>query len=113
VPVCAGRLHGPPRWREVTLQGGTLEVAAGGVYFRHPAGPEQPLVANALDENLRPTGLPPPASSPLPTAPCEGLTGTITEHAEEVGGQEVVSMAACCGDEGGGLFVCRPPKRGP
>jgi len=29
---------------------------------------------------------------------------------EEIAGQRVVSMVACCGDEGGGLFVCRPPK---
>ncbi|HEY8086912.1 MAG TPA: protein kinase [Polyangiaceae bacterium] len=114
IPVCAGRLHGPPRWREVTLHGGSLEVGAGGVYFRHPAGPEQPMVVNALDENLRPTGLPPPpARALLRTASCEGLTGTMTEHAEDIGGLEVVYMIACCGDDGGGLFVCHPAKGGP
>jgi hypothetical protein len=110
VPVCAGGLHGPPRWREVTLHGGTIEVGAGGVYFSRPAGPEQPMLVNLLDENLQPTGLPPP---PGKSPPCEGLTGSMMKHTEEIAGQQVVYMTTCCGDEGGGLFVCRPPKRGP
>jgi hypothetical protein len=113
VPVCAGRLHGTPRWREVTLRGGTLEVGVGGVYFR-PSGSADPASIHALDENLQPTGLPPPpARTPLRTGPCEGLTGSMVQHVEELAGQEIVDMVACCGDEGGGLFVCRPPKKGP
>jgi hypothetical protein len=113
VPVCAGRLHGPPRWREVTLRGGQLEVGPGGLYFSRFGGADHAKVS-ALDEDLQPTGLPPPpAKAPVSAAPCDGLTGTIAQHIEEVGGLTVVSMEACCGDEGGGLFVCRPPKQGP
>jgi hypothetical protein len=117
VPVCAGRLHGAPRWREVTLRGGRLEVHAGGVYFSRSGGADRASV-NALDGNLQPTGLPPPPPPPHDEAPvgpasCVGLTGTITRRAEEIAGQWVFSMEACCGDEGGGLFVCRAPKHGP
>jgi serine/threonine-protein kinase len=112
VPVCAGRLHGAPRWREVMLRGGQLEVHVGGVYFSRSGGADHASV-NALDENLQPTGLPPPPDKAPVGHACDGLTGTIMRRAEEIGGQRVVSMVACCGDEGGGLFVCRAPKHGP
>ena len=108
IPVCAGRLHGPPRWREVTLRDGHLS----GIYFTRYGGADK-ATTQALDENLQPTGLPPPATTPLSSADCKGLTGTFPQHAEEVAGLVVVSMVACCGDEGGGLFVCRPPEHAP
>jgi hypothetical protein len=113
VPVCAGRLHGASRWREVMLRGGELEVRVGGVYFSRSGGADHVSI-HALDENLQPTGLPPPADkAPVSGPSCDGLTGTIMRRAEEIAGQRVVSMEACCGDEGGGLFVCRAPKHGP
>jgi hypothetical protein len=116
VPVCAGRLHGPPHWREATLRGGDLGEGVGGVYFRRfggvDGGAEQTTI-HALDDNLQPTGPAPPATDPVDYAPCTGLTGTSRQHTEELAGQLVVFMGACCGDEGGGLFVCRPPGRGP
>ncbi len=31
------------------------------------------------------------------------------QRAEEVGGVRIIHMVACCGDEGGGLFVCGSP----
>jgi hypothetical protein len=83
------------------------------VYFSRSGGADHASV-NALDENLQPTGLPPPPDkAPVSSPLCNGLTGTITRRAEEVAGQLVVSKEACCGDVGGGLFVCRAPKQGP
>jgi hypothetical protein len=108
LPLCAGRLHGTPRWREVTLHDGKLSVEAGGIYFTHNGGADKAFT-KALDENLQPTGLaPPPATTPV-DHPCAGLTGTMLRHGERVGGLEVLDMEACCGDTGGGLFICRPP----
>jgi hypothetical protein len=109
VPVCAGRLHGPPQWREATLRGGQLGEGVGGVYF-HRFGVGEQVTSNALDDSLQPTGPAPPSTALVDSIPCNGLTGTITRRTEELAGQMLVSMAACCGDEGGGLFVCRPPR---
>jgi hypothetical protein len=112
VPLCAGRLHGTPRWREVTLRDGELSAGVGGVYFTHNGGADKAFT-KALDENLQPTGLPPPpATTPVDDAPCAGLTGTMLRHGERVGGVEVLDMEACCGDTGGGLFICKPTEGG-
>jgi len=111
-PVCAGRLHGPPHWREVNLRGGTLFGGVGGVYFSRVDDAGTATTA-ALDENLQPTGPAPPATRGVDSLPCHGLTGTGSRRTEEVAGQLVVSMSACCGDEGGGLFVCRRPEHAP
>ncbi len=111
VPVCGGRLHGAPRWREVTLHGGELGEGVGGIYFTRYDGAHK-ATTRALDENLRPTGLPPPSTDPAVAVPCRGLTGTNRRHTEELAGQMIITMGACCGAEGGGLFVCRPPKQG-
>jgi serine/threonine-protein kinase len=112
VPVCAGRLHGTPRWREVTLRDGKLSVEAAGIYFTHNGGADK-AYTKALDDNLQPTGLPPPpATTPVAHPPCAGLTGTMLRHGESVGGVEVLDMEACCGDTGGGLFICRPAEGG-
>jgi hypothetical protein len=112
VPVCGGRLHGAPQWHDVVLRNGQVEVDVAGVYFRRYGGADHASV-NALDENLQPTGLPPPVpKAPVPKPPCDGVTGTSARHAESIAGWTVVSMVACCGDEGGGLFVCGPPKHG-
>ncbi len=112
VPVCAGRLHGPPRWREVTLHDGALAPGVGGVYFTRNGGADKAMT-RALDEDLQPTGLPPPpATTPVLGPQCTGLTGSTLWHAEEVGGLRVVEMGACCGDTGGGLFICRPTEGG-
>jgi len=112
VPVCAGRLHGPPRWREVTLHDGRLAPGVGGVYFTRNGGADK-ATTKALDDNLQPTGLPPPpATTPGRGVDCAGLTGTIARHAEQVGGLWVVDMEACCGDTGGGLFICRALDKG-
>ncbi len=112
VPVCAGRLHGTPRWREVTLRDGKLSVEAAGIYFTHNGGADKAFT-KALDDNLQPTGLPPPpATTPVAHPPCAGLTGTMLRHGETVGGVEVLDMEACCGDSGGGLFICRPAEGG-
>jgi serine/threonine-protein kinase len=111
VPVCAGRLHGAPRWREVILHNGDLQLHGGRVYFSRFGGADHAAV-NALDENLKPTGLPPPPEhAPVGRTPCEGVTGMM-RHVEEVGERAVVSTFACCGDTGGGLFVCGPSKQG-
>jgi hypothetical protein len=112
VPVCMGRLHGPPQWREARLRGGQLAQGVGGVYFRRFGGADQ-VTINALDENLQPTGPPPPSTDLVDSVPCNGLTGTFRRRTEELAGRMIVSMTACCGDEGGGLFVCRPPAHGP
>ena len=111
VPLCAGRLHGPPLWREVTLHGGKLEVVSGGVYFAHEGGADQ-VWTKALDDNLQPTGLPPPPAKPYRSAICSGTTGAIPWHVEDIGGLTVIEMVSCCGESGGGLFVCGPPERG-
>ena len=111
MPICAGGLHGSPRWRDVVLRDGQFEVHAGRVYFSRSGGADVAWV-RALDENLQPTGLPPPPEKdPATSASCEGLTGTIVRRSAEIAGLDVVSMEACCGDEGGGLFVCRPPPK--
>jgi serine/threonine-protein kinase len=111
VPVCAGSLHGAPRWREVTLHDGVLSPGAGGIYFTRNGGADR-ATTNALDEHLQPTGLPPPpATTPFRREDCAGLTGTFLRHAEELGGMRIVDMEACCGDPGGGLFICRPEGR--
>jgi len=39
---------------------------------------------------------------------CTRLTGTVPWQEGRVGGAIVVHMVACCGDSGGGLFVCLP-----
>ncbi len=112
VPVCAGSLHGAPRWREVTLHDGVLAPGAGGIYFTRNGGADR-ATTNALDEHLQPTGLPPPpAATPFRREDCSGLTGTILRHAEELGGLRIVDMEACCGDPGGGLFICKPAEQG-
>jgi serine/threonine-protein kinase len=113
VPVCGGRLHGPPRWRDVTLPSGQLFQGEGMVYFQRFGGADDAAI-RALDENLQPTGLPPPSTSPVEALACKGLTGTSRRRTEELAGQLIVSMASCCGDEeSGGLFVCKPPQKGP
>jgi hypothetical protein len=108
-PVCAGRLHGPPRWREADLPNGVVSEDVGGVYFTHIATDGGISPTRALDEKLQPTGPSPPATGGVESLPCQGLTGTGRRHVEEVAGQLVVSLIACCGDEGGGLVVCRGP----
>ena len=55
---------------------------------------------------------PPPATTPFSREDCTGLTGTFLRHVEEVGGLRIVDMEACCGDSGGGLFICRPSEQG-
>ena len=111
VPVCAGSLHGTPRWREVTLHDGVLAPGAGGIYFTRNGGADR-ATTRALDDNLQPTGLPPPAATPFRPEDCTGLTGTFLRRTEEVGGLRIVEMGACCGDPGGGLFLCRPSEPG-
>jgi len=113
VPICGGRLHGPPRWREVTLPGGQLVAGVGGIYFQRSGGADEATI-HALDEDLQPTGLPPPATGLAEVTPCNGLSGTYRRHTEELAGQLIVSTGSCCGDEAvGGLFVCKPPSHGP
>jgi hypothetical protein len=48
----------------------------------------------------------------VPKSERSPLTGTMRRRTEEVAGQMIISTVACCGDEGGGLFVCRPPAHG-
>lgn len=112
VPVCAGRLHGPPRWREVKLSAGgsamrSIVVHGSAPYF---GGISK---AKALDENLYPTG-PEIRLDETESPPCKGLTGTVSWQEEVVGGAQVVRMVSCCGDPSpGGLFVCEAPSTAP
>jgi hypothetical protein len=107
VPICAGRLHGPPAWREAKLAeekgaSGLIVVRAGVVYF--DGGSE--AKPRALDESLHPTG---PEAPPDDTdsSPCTGLTGTARWQEDVIGGARVVHMISCCGDRSpDGLFVC-------
>jgi hypothetical protein len=77
VPICGGRLHGTPRWREAILPHGQLFQGEGTVYFQRFDGTEHPEL-RALDENLRPTGLTPPTASPIEGYDCKGLTGSTS-----------------------------------
>src|SRR5262249_18468854 len=112
VPVCAGRLHSPYRWREVMLHDGELSVREGGVYFTRYGGADA-MKRNLLDEELQPTGPAPPATPLWQPTDCAGLTGMVPARTAELGGEMVVFTTSCCGGSPGGLFVCRPPERGP
>jgi hypothetical protein len=80
-------------------------------YFTRKGGADK-ATTRALDDDLQPTGLPPPpAATPVIQPECTGLTGTRPRHGEDVGGLRVVDMEACCGDLGGGLFICKPPEQ--
>ncbi|MGD0529665.1 MAG: hypothetical protein ABSE49_31300, partial [Polyangiaceae bacterium] len=107
-PVCAGQLHGTPRWRELTLPGGRLFAREGVVYFQ---GYDGAILAapRALDSNLQPTVPDPQASVEVASDDhCSGLTGEVLEHAERIHDRIFMHMTSCCGGPPGGLFVCKP-----
>ncbi len=111
-PVCAGHLHGAPRWHDANLPFGTLEERDGRIYFvsRESSAPG----TRVLGEDLRPDG--PDVSGPdvpgdasVPSAACPGLSGTAPWQSQALGGATVIHMISCCGDPSpGGLFVCPP-----
>jgi hypothetical protein len=108
LPVCAGHLHGAPRWRDVAIKNGRIEIHGDAVYVATGDGP-----ARRLDEALRPTGheLQPAEST---HGPCEGLTGTTSSQEETIGDVGIVHMVSCCGDRSpGGLFICLPRVSAP
>jgi len=107
-PVCAGQLHGRPRWRELTLPGGQLLTRDGVVYFQ---GYDGAILAapRALDSNLQPTVPDPQANVEVANDDrCSGLTGEALEHEEKIHDRIFVHMTSCCGGPPGGLFVCKP-----
>ena len=107
-PVCAGQLHGKPRWRELTLPGGRLLVRDGVVYFQ---GADGAILATprALDSNLQPTVPDPHAKDEVASDDyCSGLTGEALDHEEKIHDRIFVHMMSCCGGPPGGLFVCKP-----
>jgi hypothetical protein len=105
-PVCAFYLHGAPRWREVSLPDGEL-MATGGKVFYQSHEPEDEFRWHLLKENLRPGAV---ESVPDDHSPsCWGLTATPWRDVE-MGESRVIRTESCCGDEPGGLFICRPPN---
>jgi hypothetical protein len=103
LPVCAGHLHGAPRWRDVSYKDGRIELRGGAAYVATGDGP-----LKKLDENLRATG-PEPGPVEATHGPCEGLTGTAPWQEQTIENVGVVHMVSCCGDRSpGGLFICLP-----
>jgi hypothetical protein len=106
VPVCAGQLHGTPRWRELKLSEGQLFDRDGVVYFQGSNGAVR-APPRALDSNLQPTGISPPVD-PQDRDDCAGLTGEAIGHSEKIDNRLFVFMTSCCGGPPGGLFACKP-----
>jgi hypothetical protein len=104
--VCGFFLHGPPRWREAQFPYGEIYDANGRVYFDSF---EDESSWRSLTQDLR-LG----TADEVPEMPkaCWGLTGTGNWNYEVVGEYPVIWRIACCGDSGGGLFICRPPPEG-
>ncbi len=107
-PVGAFFLHGAPRWREAVLPLGQLSVEEDGRVYQWSL---EDLRWRSLNQDLRlgPVEAVPPRGTPRP---CWGLTGNGRWDWAVVGEYEVQSMFACCGDFGGGLYICRPPPEG-
>ncbi len=105
-PVCAGYLHGPPRWRDAVLRGRLVWVSPTEARFES----HDYSTRRALDENLQPTGpvLPEPKGGDASTADkyCDGITGIPWDWAD-VGGARVEHTVSCCGDPTPtGFFIC-------
>jgi hypothetical protein len=103
-PVCAVHLHGAPRWHEVRLRG--EPYARGDKIYLYVAEHGW----RELGEDLQPRGPEVLLDERLTRPwPCWGLTGTIPWQHAVIGTFPVVRTVACCGDSGGGLFICQPP----
>ena len=111
MPICAGGLHGSPRWRDVVLRDGQLRCTRAGSISRGTAGPTSPGSARWTRTSSPPGSLRRRRRIPPRARRARGSRGTIVRRSAEIAGLDVVSMEACCGDEGGGLFVCRPPPK--